>query len=93
MVTRPLLVVLGTTPRAIFADIFLLIGWPSIERDFITQRTLAVFRYGAVDPRDDPLLFDDFDARKDRFELLQTEQPQSLLRRARLGPQCGPKSD
>lgn len=54
--TRPLLVVLGTMPRAIFAGIFLLVGWSSIEGNIITQRTLAVFRDRAMAPRDDPLL-------------------------------------
>lgn len=42
--TRPLLVVLGTMPRAIFAGIFVLVGWSSIESNPITTRTLAIFK-------------------------------------------------
>lgn len=53
--TRPLLVVLGTMPRAVFAGIFILVGWASIERNSITLRTLAIFRDRRLAPPDEPL--------------------------------------
>ncbi|KAJ1593311.1 hypothetical protein NDA11_007181 [Ustilago hordei] len=53
--TRPLLVVLGTMPRAVFAGIFILVGWASIERNNITMRTLAIFRDRHLSPADEPL--------------------------------------
>ncbi|KAF6767125.1 Bicarbonate transporter, C-terminal [Kalmanozyma brasiliensis GHG001] len=53
--TRPLLVVLGTMPRAVFAGIFILVGWASIERNAITLRTLAIFRDRRLSPPDEPL--------------------------------------
>ncbi|PWZ00564.1 LOW QUALITY PROTEIN: hypothetical protein BCV70DRAFT_211387 [Testicularia cyperi] len=53
--TRPLLVVLGTMPRAVFAGIFILVGWSSIEKNGITLRTLAIFRDRRLAPADDPL--------------------------------------
>lgn len=53
--TRPLLVVLGTMPRAVFAGIFILVGWASIERNNITMRTLAIFRDRRLSPPDEPL--------------------------------------
>ncbi|SNX83191.1 related to BOR1 - boron efflux transporter [Melanopsichium pennsylvanicum] len=53
--TRPLLVVLGTMPRAVFAGVFILVGWASIERNNITMRTLAIFRDRALSPPDEPL--------------------------------------
>ncbi|KAJ1028625.1 hypothetical protein NDA16_001791 [Ustilago loliicola] len=53
--TRPLLVVLGTMPRAVFAGIFVLVGWASIERNNITMRTLAIFRDRRLAPPDEPL--------------------------------------
>ncbi len=53
--TRPLLVVLGTMPRAVFAGIFILVGWASIERNSITMRTLAIFRDRRLCPPDEPL--------------------------------------
>ncbi|PWN22694.1 hypothetical protein BCV69DRAFT_244614, partial [Microstroma glucosiphilum] len=53
--TRPFLVALGTMPRAVFAGIFVLVGWGSIEGNIITSRTLAIFRDRAVAPADDPL--------------------------------------
>ncbi|GAC76651.1 Na+-independent Cl/HCO3 exchanger AE1 [Moesziomyces antarcticus T-34] len=53
--TRPLLVVLGTMPRAVFAGIFILVGWASIERNSITMRTLAIFRDRRLAPADEPL--------------------------------------
>lgn len=53
--TRPLLVVLGTMPRAIFAGIFLLVGWSSIEGNIITTRTLAIFKDRHLANQDDGL--------------------------------------
>lgn len=53
--TRPLLVVLGTMPRAVFAGIFVLVGWASIERNSITLRTLAIFRDRQLAPPNEPL--------------------------------------
>ncbi|SPO21883.1 related to BOR1 - boron efflux transporter [Ustilago trichophora] len=53
--TRPLLVVLGTMPRAVFAGVFILVGWASIERNNITMRTLAIFRDRRLAPPDEPL--------------------------------------
>lgn len=42
--TRPLLVVLGLMPRALFAGVFLLVGWASIESNPILTRTLLQFQ-------------------------------------------------
>lgn len=53
--TRPFLIALGTMPRAVFAGIFLLVGWGSIERNIIMSRTLAVLRDRALSPPGDPL--------------------------------------
>ncbi|KAH0445919.1 hypothetical protein IEQ34_025247 [Dendrobium chrysotoxum] len=54
--TRPLLVVLGTMPRALFAGVFILVGWSSIEGNGITTRTLAIFKDRRLSAHDDPLL-------------------------------------
>ncbi|UZJ52355.1 hypothetical protein CBS101457_001675 [Exobasidium rhododendri] len=54
--TRPLLVVLGTMPRALFAGIFLLVGWSSIEGNVITSRTLAIFQDRNLASKDDDLI-------------------------------------
>ncbi|PWN35584.1 uncharacterized protein FA14DRAFT_120626, partial [Meira miltonrushii] len=54
--TRPLLVVLGTMPRALFAGVFILVGWSSIEGNGITTRTLAVFQDRRMSTHNDPLL-------------------------------------
>ena len=53
--TRPLLVVLGLMPRAVFAGVFILVGWASIERNNITMRTLAIFRDRRLAPPEEPL--------------------------------------
>ncbi|PKI85079.1 hypothetical protein MVES_001137 [Malassezia vespertilionis] len=45
--TRPILVALGTMPRAVFAGVFLLVGWGSIESNPIVLRTLLLLQ----DPR------------------------------------------
>lgn len=42
--TRPILVALGTMPRAVFAGVFLLVGWASIESNPIVLRTLSLLR-------------------------------------------------
>lgn len=42
--TRPILVVLGTMPRAVLAGVFLLVGWASIESNPIVTRTLALLQ-------------------------------------------------
>jgi len=42
--TRPLLVVLGLMPRALFAGVFLIVGWGSIEGNGITHKTLFLLR-------------------------------------------------
>ncbi|KAN0063099.1 hypothetical protein ACQY0O_004262 [Thecaphora frezii] len=54
--SRPLLVALGTMPRAVFAGVFILVGWASIERNNIMLRTLALFRDHSMTPADEPLL-------------------------------------
>ena len=50
--TRPLLVALGTMPRAVFAGVFILVGWSSIEGNHITTRTLSLFRDRRLAPSD-----------------------------------------
>ena len=42
--SRPVLVALGTMPRAVFAGVFLLVGWASIESNPIVTRTLSLLR-------------------------------------------------
>lgn len=42
--SRPLLVVLGLMPRALFAGIFILVGWASIESNPIILNTLYLLR-------------------------------------------------
>ncbi|WFD30183.1 hypothetical protein MSPP1_001200 [Malassezia sp. CBS 17886] len=42
--TRPILVVLGTMPRALFAGVFMLVGWASIEANPIITRTLSLLQ-------------------------------------------------
>lgn len=42
--TRPILVAFGTMPRAVFAGVFLLVGWASIESNPIVTRTLSLLR-------------------------------------------------
>ncbi|BFZ58260.1 hypothetical protein PYCC9005_005322 [Savitreella phatthalungensis] len=44
MMTRPLLVVLSTVPRAVFAGVFIAVGWSSIETNPITKRTIDFLR-------------------------------------------------
>jgi len=54
--TRPLLVVLGTMPRALFAGVFLVVGWGSIEGNGITHKTLYLLRDTKMTPRGHDLL-------------------------------------
>lgn len=50
--TRPILVSLGTMPRAVFAGVFLLVGWASVESNPIVTRTLSLLQdRSALDPR------------------------------------------
>lgn len=53
--TRPLLVVLGLMPRALFAGIFILVGWASIESNPILRNTLFLLRERTTVPMDHPL--------------------------------------
>ncbi|WFC94464.1 hypothetical protein MBRA1_001094 [Malassezia brasiliensis] len=42
--TRPILVALGTMPRAVFAGVFLVVGWASVESNPIILRTLSLLQ-------------------------------------------------
>lgn len=42
--TRPLLVAIGTMPRALFAGVFIGVGWASVEGNGIVNKTLYLFR-------------------------------------------------
>ncbi|WFD41774.1 hypothetical protein MPSI1_000410 [Malassezia psittaci] len=42
--TRPILVALGTMPRAVFAGVFLVVGWSSIEANPILLRTVSLLQ-------------------------------------------------
>jgi len=53
--TRPLLVVLGTMPRALFAGIFIGVGWSSIEDNGIIGKTLYLIRDPEMTPTNHPL--------------------------------------
>ncbi|KNZ45739.1 hypothetical protein VP01_784g7 [Puccinia sorghi] len=53
--TRPLLVVLGTMPRALFAGIFIGVGWSSIEDNGIIGKTLYLIRDPEMTPPSHPL--------------------------------------
>ena len=55
--TRPILVALGTMPRAVFAGVFLLVGWASIEANPIILRTLSLLQdRSSVSPDASPIL-------------------------------------
>lgn len=45
----------GTMPRAVFAGIFIVVGWGSIEGNMITQYTLYLLRDKAMTPDNHPL--------------------------------------
>ncbi|KAI8457845.1 HCO3 transporter family-domain-containing protein, partial [Phakopsora pachyrhizi] len=53
--TRPLLVTLGTMPRALFAGIFISVGWGSIEGNGIVENTLYLLRDPNMTPPDHKL--------------------------------------
>ncbi|GAA5955163.1 hypothetical protein JCM8115_001870 [Rhodotorula mucilaginosa] len=53
--SRPLLVVLGLMARAMFAGIFLVVGWGSIEGNGIVHKTLYLFRDRRMTPTNHPL--------------------------------------
>ncbi|MBW0514451.1 hypothetical protein O181_054166 [Austropuccinia psidii MF-1] len=53
--TRPLLVVLGTMPRALFAGVFIGVGWGSIEDNGIVGKTLYLIRDPEMTPPNHPL--------------------------------------
>lgn len=48
----PLLVCLGLMPRALFAGVFLVVGWGSIEGNGITHKTLFLLRDRRMIPRE-----------------------------------------
>jgi len=54
--TRPLLVVLGLMPRALFAGVFLVVGWGSLEGNGVTHKTLYLLRDPKMTPLDHILL-------------------------------------
>ncbi|KAH7106762.1 anion exchange family protein [Auriculariales sp. MPI-PUGE-AT-0066] len=53
--TGPLLKVLSLMPRAVFAGIFLLVGWASIEDNPIIHNTIFLVRERRTIPHDHPL--------------------------------------
>ncbi|ORY90129.1 HCO3 transporter family-domain-containing protein [Leucosporidium creatinivorum] len=53
--SRPLLVVLGLMSKAMFAGIFLVVGWGSVEGNPIVHKTLFLLRDPNLTPRDHPL--------------------------------------
>ncbi|GAA6041008.1 hypothetical protein JCM8097_000538 [Rhodosporidiobolus ruineniae] len=53
--SRPLLVVLGLMPRAMFAGIFLVVGWGSVEGNGIVHKTLFLLRDPKMTPSTHPL--------------------------------------
>ena len=54
--TRPLLVVLGTIPRAIFGGVFFVVGWGSIEGNGIVNMLLFLMTERRFIQPDEPLL-------------------------------------
>lgn len=54
--TRPLLVCLGLMPRALFAGIFFVVGWGSVEGNGIVHKTLFLLRDPKMTPREHILL-------------------------------------
>ncbi|KEQ68159.1 HCO3 transporter family protein [Aureobasidium namibiae CBS 147.97] len=53
--TRPLLVVLHTMPAAIFAGVFFIVGWGSIESNTIVQKLMYLMSEERFVPKDEPL--------------------------------------
>lgn len=54
--TGPLLIVLHTMPHAVFAGVFFIVGWGSIEANGIVQKAVFLSRENRFIRRDDPLL-------------------------------------
>jgi hypothetical protein len=54
--TRPLLVVLGTMPRAIFGGVFFVVGWGSIEGNGIIKKLIFLATERRFIQPDEPLL-------------------------------------
>ncbi|KAK4047473.1 hypothetical protein OIV83_005385 [Microbotryomycetes sp. JL201] len=54
--SRPLLVVLGLMSRAMFAGIFIVVGWGSVEGNAVVHKTLFLLRDPKLTPVDHPLL-------------------------------------
>ncbi|XMA08314.1 hypothetical protein WAI453_001105 [Rhynchosporium graminicola] len=54
--TRPLLIVLHTMPRAIFCGVFFVVGWGSIESNGITKKLLFLMSEQRFIQRSEPLL-------------------------------------
>ncbi|GAA5961225.1 hypothetical protein JCM3765_002876 [Sporobolomyces pararoseus] len=53
--SRPLLVVFGLMSRAMFAGIFIVVGWGSVEGNGIVHKTLYLLRDSNLIPSDHPL--------------------------------------
>jgi hypothetical protein len=54
--TRPLLIVLHTMPAAVFAGVFFIVGWGSIESNGILKKMIFLLRENRFVQRDEPLL-------------------------------------
>lgn len=54
--TGPLLIVLHTMPAAVFAGVFFIVGWGSIESNGILLKTIFLLRENRFIQRDEPLL-------------------------------------
>ncbi|GFN15318.1 boron transporter 4 [Aspergillus tubingensis] len=54
--TGPLLIVLHTMPAAVFAGVFFIVGWGSIESNGILQKIIFLLREDRFIPRDEKLL-------------------------------------
>ncbi|PGH11478.1 hypothetical protein AJ79_04853 [Helicocarpus griseus UAMH5409] len=55
--TGPLLIVLHTMPAAVFAGVFFIVGWGSIESNGIVEKAVFLLRENRFIQRDDPLLY------------------------------------
>ncbi|KLJ10673.1 hypothetical protein EMPG_13947 [Blastomyces silverae] len=54
--TGPLLVVLHTMPAAVFAGVFFVVGWGSIESNGIVEKLVFLFKERRFIQRDEPML-------------------------------------
>ncbi len=54
--TGPLLVVLHTMPTAVFAGVFFIVGWGSIESNGMLQKAIFLMQENRFIQRDEPLL-------------------------------------